>query len=81
MTHSLSMLLQDLTARACDSLVSFGERLSTRLFAALLNSQVCRRLKAHTCQASCIGVLACELRTATEVVCFLVGQNVPLLWL
>ena len=31
---------QDLTARARDSLVSFGERLSTRLFAALLNSQV-----------------------------------------
>ncbi len=32
---------QDLTARARDSLVSFGERLSTRLFAALLNSQAC----------------------------------------
>lgn len=32
--------MQDLTARARDSLVSFGERLSTRLFAALLNCQV-----------------------------------------
>jgi len=32
-------IMQDLTARARDSLVSFGERLSTRLFAALLNSQ------------------------------------------
>ena len=40
-THQLGMPLQDLTARARDSLVSFGERLSTRLFAALLNSQVC----------------------------------------
>jgi aspartate kinase len=36
-------MLQDLTARARDSLVSFGERLSTRLFAALLNSQVCQQ--------------------------------------
>lgn len=31
--------LQDLTPRAKDSLVSFGERLSTRLFAAYLNAQ------------------------------------------
>lgn len=31
-------IMQDLTPRAKDSLVSFGERLSTRLFAALLNS-------------------------------------------
>lgn len=32
-------LTQDLTPRAKDSLVSFGERLSTRLFAAYLNAQ------------------------------------------
>ena len=32
--------LQDLTNRARDSLVSFGERLSTRLFAAYLRHQV-----------------------------------------
>lgn len=32
-------IMQDLTARAKDSLVSFGERLSTRLFAAYLNVQ------------------------------------------
>jgi aspartate kinase len=32
-------LPQDLTPRAQDSLVSFGERLSTRLFAAYLRSQ------------------------------------------
>jgi aspartokinase len=33
-------IMQDLTPRAKDSLVSFGERLSTRLFAAFLNQQV-----------------------------------------
>ena len=32
---------QELTARAQDSLVSFGERLSTRLFASYMRSQVC----------------------------------------
>jgi len=32
-------IMQDLTPRAKDSLVSFGERLSTRLFAAYLNAQ------------------------------------------
>jgi aspartate kinase len=32
-------IMQDLTPRAKDSLVSFGERLSTRLFAAFLNVQ------------------------------------------
>jgi hypothetical protein len=70
--------MQDLTARARDSLVSFGERLSTRLFAALLNSQVsCRR--ACTCQASCACITSGEMRAATEVLCSLVGQNVPLL--
>lgn len=31
--------MQDLTPRAKDSLVSFGERLSTRIFAAFLNRQ------------------------------------------
>ena len=33
-------MLQEVTPRAQDSLVSFGERLSTRLFSALLRSQV-----------------------------------------
>ena len=31
--------MQEVTPRAQDSLVSFGERLSTRLFAAFLNAQ------------------------------------------
>lgn len=44
--HELQQLLtgisimQDLTARAKDSLVSFGERLSTRIFASYLRGQV-----------------------------------------
>lgn len=38
--------LQDLTNRAKDSLVSFGERLSTRLFAAFLRQEV--RLQSLT---------------------------------
>ena len=33
-------ILKDLTPRSRDTLVSFGERLSTRLFAALLHKQV-----------------------------------------
>lgn len=33
------LLLQDLTPRAKDSLVSFGERMSTRIFASYLRSQ------------------------------------------
>ena len=33
-------IMQDLTPRARDSLVSFGERLSTRIFAAFLAAQV-----------------------------------------
>lgn len=33
-------IMQDLTARAKDSLVSFGERLSTRIFAAYLRTLV-----------------------------------------
>ena len=33
-------IMQDLTMRAKDSLVSFGERLSTRLFAAFLRAEV-----------------------------------------
>ena len=36
----LLLALQDLTNRARDSLVSFGERLSTRIFAAFLRHQV-----------------------------------------
>ena len=32
-------VVQDLTARALDSLASFGERLSTRLFAAFLRAE------------------------------------------
>ena len=36
-------IMQDLTQRAKDSLVSFGERLSTRLFAAFLR----REVRAH----------------------------------
>ena len=33
-------IMKDLTMRAKDSLVSFGERLSTRLFAAFLRKEV-----------------------------------------
>ena len=40
-------VLQELTPRAQDSLVSFGERLSTRLFASYLRSQVCHRADAE----------------------------------
>jgi hypothetical protein len=36
-------IMQDLTARAKDSLVSFGERLSTRIFASYLRQQVRER--------------------------------------
>jgi aspartate kinase len=32
--------MQDLTPRAKDSLVSFGERLATRIFASYLRTQV-----------------------------------------
>jgi hypothetical protein len=38
---------QDLTDRAKDSLVSFGERLSTRIFAAMLNARVRHRRACH----------------------------------
>ena len=44
---------QDLTPRAKDSLVSFGERLSTRLFAAFLNAQ---GIAARQYDAYAIGV-------------------------
>ena len=39
-------IMQDLTMRAKDSLVSFGERLSTRLFAAFLRKEVSIRFAA-----------------------------------
>lgn len=39
-------IMQDLTMRAKDSLVSFGERLSTRLFAAFLRKEVSLRFAA-----------------------------------
>ena len=39
-------IMQDLTMRAKDSLVSFGERLSTRLFAAFLRKEVSPRFAA-----------------------------------
>ena len=38
-------IMQDLTLRARDSLVSFGERLSTRLFAAFLRAEVRAQLQ------------------------------------
>ena len=44
--------LQDLTNRARDSLVSFGERLSTRLFASFLRRQVSFRDHALWCYCS-----------------------------
>ena len=46
-------IMQDLTMRAKDSLVSFGERLSTRLFAAFLRKEVSLRFA----QLFCIRVL------------------------
>ncbi|GAB4818727.1 hypothetical protein N2152v2_005773 [Parachlorella kessleri] len=47
-------IMQDLTPRAKDSLVSFGERLSSRLFAAFLNQQ---GVSAQQMDAYDIGVI------------------------
>ena len=51
-------IMQDLTLRAKDSLVSFGERLSTRLFAAFLRKEV-----SPGSQLSCITVHGIKLLT------------------
>jgi aspartokinase len=40
--------MQDLTPRAKDSLVSFGERLATRIFASYLRTQVSPLGTSHT---------------------------------
>lgn len=56
--------MQDLTPRAKDSLVSFGERLSTRLFAAYLRSQ---GVPARQYDAFSIGVITNDNFTSAEV--------------
>ncbi len=51
-------IMQDLTMRAKDSLVSFGERLSTRLFAAFLRKEVTSQTtstQASSLHLACIG--------------------------
>ncbi|PRW57458.1 Aspartokinase chloroplastic [Chlorella sorokiniana] len=57
-------IMQDLTPRAKDSLVSFGERLSTRLFAAFLNAQ---GIKAKQYDAYAIGVTTSDNFVNAEV--------------
>lgn len=57
---------QDLTPRAKDSLVSFGERLSTRLFAAYLNAQ---GIAAKQYDAYAIGVTTNDNFVNAEVRC------------
>lgn len=55
---------QDLTPRAKDSLVSFGERLSTRLFAAFLKA---RGIPAKQYDAYSIGVTTSDNFVNAEV--------------
>ena len=55
---------QDLTPRAKDSLVSFGERLSTRLFAAYLNTQ---GVAARQYDAYAVGVTTSDNFVNAEV--------------
>ncbi|KAL6780885.1 hypothetical protein ACKKBG_A08870 [Auxenochlorella protothecoides x Auxenochlorella symbiontica] len=57
-------IMQDLTHRARDSLVSFGERLSTRLFAAYLRAQ---GVPARQHDAFDIGVITTDVFTSAEV--------------
>jgi len=49
-------IMQDLTMRAKDSLVSFGERLSTRLFAAFLRKEVRSQKHVKASFQSAIGL-------------------------
>lgn len=58
-------MLQELTPRARDALVSFGERLSTRIFAALLNKL---GVKARQFDAFKIGVITNDNFTNSEVI-------------
>lgn len=57
-------IMQDLTPRAKDSLVSFGERLSTRLFAAFLNAH---GVAAKQYDAYKIGVITNDVFTNADV--------------
>ena len=57
-------IMQDLTPRAKDSLVSFGERLSTRLFAAFLRAH---GVPARQYDAFSIGVITNDNFTNAEV--------------
>lgn len=57
-------IMQEMTPRAKDSLVSFGERLSTRLFAAFLRS---RGVPAQQYDAFEIGVITNDNFTAADV--------------
>ena len=63
-------IMQDLTPRAKDSLVSFGERLSSRLFAAFLNQQVglgCAWVGLTNTHAECMLFLTCRHQTLSHV--------------
>ena len=57
-------IMQDLTPRAKDSLVSFGERLSTRLFAAFLRA---RNVPASQFDAFSIGIVTNDNFTNADV--------------
>ena len=54
-------IMKDLTMRAKDSLVSFGERLSTRLFAAFLRKEV----RSHATQHASVPIMVRDIGTLT----------------
>lgn len=58
-------ILQELTLRAKDSLVSFGERMSTRIFASYLRTQ---GILARQHDASAIGVITTDDFTNADIV-------------
>lgn len=64
-------IMQDLTMRAKDSLVSFGERLSTRLFAAFLRKEVSIRFAALLHQSVCV----CQFVVSAETYCVIRGDT------
>ncbi len=53
-------IMQDLTMRAKDSLVSFGERLSTRLFAAFLRKEVRSQIISNRASSLHLACVSCN---------------------
>lgn len=60
-------IMQDLTCRAKDSLVSFGERLSTRLFAAFLRREVLLCWLVFTWLSVALWMRQCLLVGASDI--------------